>query len=182
MLKWEVLPHLTYSLDTALSDYHLFQLMAHGRAKPHFHSYDDASKWVDSWLASKDVSFFQCGIQMLPERLEIVVASNEQYFQWHVSCEYLEIKHYFSWKISENLFKVLIKSRLINGCLDACLIIQLKKLIKKNCINKSINWKKINKLYFYFLHRIFSFLWKEGAVFCIDYFFTKFYPVNKQLK
>ena len=35
-------------------------------------------------------------------------ANDGQYFQWHVSNFFLKIKHYFSWKISENLFKVLI--------------------------------------------------------------------------
>ena len=31
-LKWEVLPHPTYSLDVPHFDYHLFQSMAHGLA------------------------------------------------------------------------------------------------------------------------------------------------------
>ena len=47
MLKWEVLSYLLYSPDIALSDYHLFQSMAHGLAEQHFHSYEDAKKWVD---------------------------------------------------------------------------------------------------------------------------------------
>ena len=85
ILKWEVLPYLSYSLDNALSDYHLFWSMAHGLAEQHFHPYEDAKKWVDLWLASKDVLFFRCGIQMQPEKWEKVVASNRQYFQWHVS-------------------------------------------------------------------------------------------------
>ena len=80
-LKLEVLPHLPYSSDIALSDYHLFWSMA----EQHFHSYEDAKKWVSSWLASKDMSFFQHGIQMLPERWEKIVVSDGQYFQWHVS-------------------------------------------------------------------------------------------------
>ncbi|EFN68867.1 hypothetical protein EAG_04413, partial [Camponotus floridanus] len=42
--------------------------------------YEDAKKWVDSWIASKDVSFFRRGIQMLPERWKKVVASDGQYF------------------------------------------------------------------------------------------------------
>lgn len=55
--------------------------MVHALAEQYFHSYEDAKKWVDLGLASKDVSFLQCGIQMVPERLEKVVASNGQYFQ-----------------------------------------------------------------------------------------------------
>jgi len=52
MLKWEVLlPHQPYSPDIAPSDYHLFRSIAHGLAEQHFHSYEDAKKWVDSWIA-----------------------------------------------------------------------------------------------------------------------------------
>ena len=73
-LRWEVLPNPTHSPDIAPSDYHLFLSMTHGLAEQHFHSYGNAKKWVDSWIASKNVSFFRCGIQMLPERWEKVVA------------------------------------------------------------------------------------------------------------
>jgi len=34
----------------------------------------------ESWIVSKDMSFFQHGI-LLPERWEKVVASDEQYFE-----------------------------------------------------------------------------------------------------
>lgn len=80
-LKWEVLPHPPYSPDIAPSDYHLFRSMAHGLAEQRFHSYEDTKKWVDSWIASKDVSFFRRGIHMLPERWEKVVACDGQYFE-----------------------------------------------------------------------------------------------------
>ncbi|CAK9820082.1 Mariner Mos1 transposase [Anthophora quadrimaculata] len=78
-LKWEVLPNPPYSPDIAPSDYYLFRSMTHGLAEQHFTSYEDTKKWVDSWIASKDL-FFQRGIQMLPERWEKVVASDGQYF------------------------------------------------------------------------------------------------------
>jgi len=67
-LKWGALPHPPYSSDIAPSDCHLFRLMAHGLAEQHFHSYEKAKKWVDFWIASKDVSFFLPDIQMLSER------------------------------------------------------------------------------------------------------------------
>jgi len=73
-LKWEVLPHSPYLPKP--SDYHLFRSMAHGLAEQHFHSYENVKKLVDSWIASKNVSFFRHGIQMLPERWEKVVASD----------------------------------------------------------------------------------------------------------
>jgi len=75
-LKWEVLPHTLYSPDIAPSDYHLFRSMAYGLAKQHFYSFEDAKKWIDSWIASKDMLFFRCGIQMKPERRVKIVASD----------------------------------------------------------------------------------------------------------
>ncbi|KAG5327504.1 MOS1T transposase, partial [Pseudoatta argentina] len=80
-LKWEVLPHPPYLPDIAPSDFHLFRSMAHGLADRRFHSYEEAQKWIDSWRASKDMSFFRRGIHVLPERWEKVVSSDGQYFK-----------------------------------------------------------------------------------------------------
>ncbi|KAG5324942.1 MOS1T transposase, partial [Pseudoatta argentina] len=80
-LKWEVVPHPLYSPDIAPSDFHLFRSMAHGLADRPFHSYEEAQKWIDSWIASKDMSFFRRGIHVLPERWEKVVSSDGQYFK-----------------------------------------------------------------------------------------------------
>ncbi|KAG5318798.1 MOS1T transposase, partial [Pseudoatta argentina] len=80
-LKWEVLSHPPYSPDIAPSDFHLFRSMAHGLADRRFHSYEEAQKWIDSWIASKDMSFFRRGIHVLPERWEKVVSSDGQYFK-----------------------------------------------------------------------------------------------------
>jgi [histone H3]-lysine36 N-dimethyltransferase SETMAR len=80
-LKWEILPHPPYSPDIAPSDYHLFRSITHGLSEQRFSSYDDAKKWVDEWIASKDQDFFQRGIRMLPERWEKVVAADGQYFE-----------------------------------------------------------------------------------------------------
>ncbi|GBM19406.1 Serine beta-lactamase-like protein LACTB, mitochondrial [Araneus ventricosus] len=92
-LKWEVLPHLPYSLDIASSDYHLFRSMAHGLAEQHFHSYEDVKKWIDSWIASKDMQFFQWRIQMLPERWEKVTITCRQLVS-HLG----GIRHYYEEK------------------------------------------------------------------------------------
>ena len=54
--------------------------MAHGLTNQRFHSYEEAKKCVDSWITSKDVSFFQRGIHILPERWEKVISSDGQYF------------------------------------------------------------------------------------------------------
>jgi len=74
-LKWEVLPHLPYSLDIDPSDYHLFRSMTHGLSEQHFTSYEDTKNCIDDWISSKDEVFWR-GIHMLPERWEKVVASD----------------------------------------------------------------------------------------------------------
>ena len=70
--------HPPYSPDIAPSDFHLFRSMAHGLAHQRFHSYEEATKWIDFWLASKDMSFFRHEIHILPERWEKVVSSDGQ--------------------------------------------------------------------------------------------------------
>ena len=80
MRRWEVLPHSPYSPDTTASDFRLFRSMEHGLADQHFHSYEEFKKWIDSKIASKDMSFFRRGIHILPERWEKVVSSDGQYF------------------------------------------------------------------------------------------------------
>ena len=79
--KWEVLSHPLYSPDVAPSDYHLFRSMAHGLAYQHFRSYKEVKRWIDSWIASKDASFFRDGMRQLRKRCKKVVASDGQYFE-----------------------------------------------------------------------------------------------------
>jgi len=53
-LKWEVLPHPSYSPDIAPSDYHLFRSMTHGLSEQHFILYKDTKNCIDDYIASKD--------------------------------------------------------------------------------------------------------------------------------
>ena len=80
-LKWEVLPDPLYSPDDAPSDYRLFRLMAHGLTHQHFHSYEEVKEWIDSWIASKGVSFFRDRIRQQTKRWKEIVASDGQYFK-----------------------------------------------------------------------------------------------------
>ncbi|KAG5324230.1 NCASE ceramidase, partial [Pseudoatta argentina] len=80
---------MPYSPDIAPSNFHLFRSMAHGLADRRFHSYEEAQKWIDSWIASKDMSFFRRGIHVLPERWEKVVNSDGQYFKSNVCFPYI---------------------------------------------------------------------------------------------
>ncbi|KAG5315660.1 MOS1T transposase, partial [Pseudoatta argentina] len=50
------------------------------QADRRFHSYEEAQKWIDSWIASKDMSFFRRGIHVLPEKWSKVVESDGKYF------------------------------------------------------------------------------------------------------
>ncbi|GBP07521.1 Mariner Mos1 transposase [Eumeta japonica] len=86
--QWEVLFHPPYSPDIASSDFHLFCEMANGLADHRFHSYEEVKKWIESWIASKDMLFFQREIHILPERWEKVVASDGQYFERNVFVPY----------------------------------------------------------------------------------------------
>ena len=43
-------------------------------------SYEEIKKKLDSWIASKDASFFRDEIRKVPERWEKVVISDGQYF------------------------------------------------------------------------------------------------------
>ena len=80
-LKWEVLPHTLYSPDIAPSDFHLFRSVPNGLSEQPFSSYKNTKNCVESWIASKDESFFWRGVRMLPERWENVVASDGQFFE-----------------------------------------------------------------------------------------------------
>jgi hypothetical protein len=55
--------------------------MSNDLSEQRFTSYEQTKEWVDSWIASKDESFFRRGIRMLPERWEKVVASDGKYFE-----------------------------------------------------------------------------------------------------
>lgn len=79
-IKWDVLPHPPYSPDLAPSDFHLFRSMAHGLANQQFFSYEEIQNWLETWIASKNESFFRKGIRELPERWKKVLNNNGQYF------------------------------------------------------------------------------------------------------
>jgi len=63
------------------SDYHLFRSIQHSFTDQHFKTYEEIKKWLDEWIASKDEHFFYCGIYLLPEKWEQVIASDGKYFE-----------------------------------------------------------------------------------------------------
>ena len=91
-MKWEFLAHPPYSPDVASSDYYLFRSIAHGLAHQHFRSYEEVKKWIASWIASKDVSFYRGSIRQLPKRWKKEVARHGKYFESLIINHFLEIK------------------------------------------------------------------------------------------
>ena len=113
--QWEVLPHPPYSPDMAPSDFHLFRLKAHGITDQRFHSYEEVKKWIDSWMVSKDMSFFRRGIRILPERWEKVVSGDGQYFNWNVFVPYLLNNNYFVKKQRELTQGPILSTKIYKG-------------------------------------------------------------------
>lgn len=75
-IKWEVQSHQPYSSDILSPNNYLFRTMAHVPANQQFHSYENVSKWHDSWISSKDKQIYVDGIRNLPAWWKIVVAGN----------------------------------------------------------------------------------------------------------
>jgi len=79
-LKWDILPHPPYSPDIAPSDLWLFRRMQHDLAGHRFTYFAEIENWLQTWITSKDETFFRDGIRKLPERWEKVVTSDGRYF------------------------------------------------------------------------------------------------------
>jgi transposase len=65
--KWDVLPHPPYSPDLAPSDYYLFRLMTVLGSK-RFRNNDEVISAVQSWIHEQQKTFFETGMNKLPER------------------------------------------------------------------------------------------------------------------
>jgi hypothetical protein len=67
-LKWNVLPHPTYSPDLAPSDYNLFGPMKRILGGKRFWNNDEVIAAVQSWIHKQPKAFFETGTKKLPER------------------------------------------------------------------------------------------------------------------
>ena len=79
-LGWEVLPHPAYSPDLAPSDYHLFRSMEHFFREKKYVDLQSIKKDVSTFFDLKPASFYERGIQLLPEKWQMVIASEGNYF------------------------------------------------------------------------------------------------------
>lgn len=79
-LGWEVLSHPAYSPDLAPSDYHLFRSMQHFLSEKSYSDLEEIKKDISQYFTSKPASFYERGIKMLPERWEMCISSEGNYF------------------------------------------------------------------------------------------------------
>ena len=78
-LGWEVMPHPPYSLDLALSDYHLFRSLQNHLNGKTFDLNEAVKNELIQFFASKNQTFYESGIMELTERWQKVIKQNGQY-------------------------------------------------------------------------------------------------------
>jgi histone-lysine N-methyltransferase SETMAR len=80
-LGWETLIHPPYSPDCAPSDYHLFASLAHSLAGTNFVNLDQVQNHLKLYFASKPIEFYSRGIDLLPEKWQLMIDHNGDYFE-----------------------------------------------------------------------------------------------------
>ncbi|GFW11684.1 mariner Mos1 transposase [Trichonephila clavipes] len=78
-LEWDTMPHLPYSPDLAPLDYYLFRSLQNFSDGKTFTSNEEVKNHLDQFFASKDQTFYERGIMLLPERWQKVLGQNGQY-------------------------------------------------------------------------------------------------------
>ena len=79
-LGCQVLPHPAYSSDLTLSDFHLFRSLEHSMRGQSSLKVQKVQKHIDIFLSIKPQSFFRDGIRKLPDRWQMVISSDGNYF------------------------------------------------------------------------------------------------------
>jgi len=80
-VKWYVLPHPSYSLDLAPTDYHLFGPLKEHLGGKSFRSNVEGVQVVQEWLQWQPRDFFLCGICKLPDRWRKCIANQGDYVE-----------------------------------------------------------------------------------------------------
>ena len=80
-MGWEVLPHLSYSLDLAPSDYHLFGFVKDQLRGQRYETTEAIQKAVRKCLRTAGTEFYRTGIFKLPERWKKCVQRSGDYVE-----------------------------------------------------------------------------------------------------
>jgi histone-lysine N-methyltransferase SETMAR len=80
-LKWDVLPHPSYSPDLAPSDYYLFGPIKRVLGGKRFRNNDEVIAAVQSWIHKQPKTFFETGIKKLPEHWHKCMTVNRDYIE-----------------------------------------------------------------------------------------------------
>ena len=78
-LGWEVFAHSLYSPDIAPTDFHLFRSLQHFMYGKRFENEDKIKEGIQSFIASKSISFFEKGIKLLVDKCHAIVNNNGEY-------------------------------------------------------------------------------------------------------
>ncbi|GFY34308.1 histone-lysine N-methyltransferase SETMAR [Trichonephila clavipes] len=78
-LEWDTMPHPPYSPDLAPSDYYLFRSLRNFLDGKTSTSNEEVKNHLDQFFVSKDQTFYERGIMLLPERWQKVLHQNGHY-------------------------------------------------------------------------------------------------------
>jgi [histone H3]-lysine36 N-dimethyltransferase SETMAR len=80
-LGWETIVHPPYSPDCAPSDYHLFASLAHSLSGKSFVNLNMVQNHLQLYFASKNTHFYSHGIDILPNKWQLIIDNNGNYFE-----------------------------------------------------------------------------------------------------
>jgi len=80
-VKWNVLPHPSYSLDLAPTDYHLFGPLKEHLGGKSFRNNEEVVQDVQEWLHWQPRNFFLCGTCKLPDRWRKCITNEGDYVE-----------------------------------------------------------------------------------------------------
>ena len=78
-LRWDVLPHPSYSPDLAPSDFHLFRSLQNSLNGIAFSNEGLIKEHLERFFAEKNADFYLRGIMKLPQRWQKVIDQNGEY-------------------------------------------------------------------------------------------------------
>ena len=78
---YKLIPHPTYSLDLAPSDYFLFPNLKKDIRGSHFRSNEDVVAAVEEWVRDNDPGFFRSGLMALEHRWSKCIIQEGSYIE-----------------------------------------------------------------------------------------------------